>query len=153
MDMITEDQKREIEESVMLLFEKTYCQHSMWNQCSPRSSAGLLQLFAQRNRLRKDCSCSSGASITTCCHSRTTQKHVLCIQHMLYNPTTFWYKIYLFTSCLGKIQPHTGSQKQQSTDKVTSNRSEKTGFEQYLFHHLTFTQCILTVVFLKHIHH
>ena len=40
------------------------------------------RLFAQRNWQRKDCSYSSGASVTTCCHNGTTQKtRVVCLAY------------------------------------------------------------------------
>ena len=40
------------------------------------------------------------------------KKHVLCVQHMLYNPGTFWHKMYRIISCHGKIPTYAGNQKQ-----------------------------------------
>ena len=112
-------------------FEKTY--HRL---CSKVSVLVIqvqvyCQLFVQRSRQRRDCRCS-GASVTTCCHSGTTQKtRVVCLAYAV-QICNILAQDSGIVSCHGKIPPYTGNQKQQSADKVTSNRLEKLRFGQCL---------------------
>ena len=64
-------------------FEKTYHQRSIVESVFSSLKCGFTaRLFAQRSWQHKDCSCSLGASTTTCCHSGTTQKtRVVCLAY------------------------------------------------------------------------
>ena len=64
-------------------FEDTYRQRSIVESAfSSFKCRFTARLFAQRNWQRKDCSYSSGASVTTCCHSGATQKtRVVCLAY------------------------------------------------------------------------
>ena len=115
-------------------FEKTY------RLCNIVKSAFLslkcrfiVRLFAQRNRQRKDCSCSSGPSATTCDNSETTQEtRVVCLTCAV-QPCNVLVQDALHYSPTRKFC-HIGNQKQQSADKVISNRPKKLRFGQHCGH-------------------
>ena len=64
-------------------FEDTYHQRSIVESVSSSLKCRFTaRLFAQRSWRRKDCSCSSDAFATTCCHSGATQKiRVVCLAY------------------------------------------------------------------------
>ena len=112
-------------------FEDTYHQRSIVESVfSSFKCRFTARLFAQRRWQHKDCSCSSGAFATTCCHSGTTQKiRVVCLAYAVQSWNVLAQDVpYHILS--QEIPSYTGKQKQESADKVTSYRPEKLKFGQ-----------------------